>query len=143
MIFAPYPGSADFRELVAQGKVKMTEDYTYLALARSGLSSKSWSPVFSTRQLIFIQYSALLVFYATAYLTRPWRAFGAIRSLFTGNESTQLDQLLRTKLRRFAPGRNGEAKRPAAASEPAEAGKSPERAAALEARRSEPVSRSR
>jgi len=97
MIFAPYPGSADFRELLAAGKVSMGPDYHYLALARSGFSSKTYNPHMSTRQLIFTQYFLLLAFYGTAYLSRPWRFIGVARSLFTGRESTQLDQLLRTK----------------------------------------------
>lgn len=103
MIFAPYPGSADFKELLDQGKVRMGEDYHYLALARSGLSSETYNERMSTTQLLFAQYGLLLAFYATAYITRPWRFLGVIKSLFTGNESTQLDQLLRTKLKQFRP----------------------------------------
>ncbi len=104
MIFAPYPGSADFRELLAAGKVEMGPDYFYLALARSGFSSKTYNPRMSTRQLILAQYGMLLAFYATAYLSRPWRAIGVLRSLFTGRESTQLDQLLRTKFGQWRKG---------------------------------------
>lgn len=101
MIFAPYPGSQDFRELMAAGKVKMSEDYYYLALARSGLSSKTYNEGMSTKQLLLAQYGMLLAFYATAYITRPWRFAGVIKSLMTGKESTQLDQLLRTKKEQF------------------------------------------
>ncbi len=99
MIFAPYPGSADFKELLAAGKVAMKDDYYFLALARSGLSSKTYNPRMSTKQLVFAQYGMLLAFYATAYLSRPWRFFGVLKSLVTGKESTQLDQLLRTKMK--------------------------------------------
>lgn len=101
MIFAPYPGSADFKELYDAGKVEMGEGYHYLPLARSGLSSKTYNDRMSTKQLLFAQYGLLLAFYATAYITRPWRFIGVIRSLFTGKESTQLDQLLRTKMKQF------------------------------------------
>ena len=100
MIFAPYPGSADFQRLLAQGTIEMSEDSYYLALARSGLSSRTYNPGMTTRQLVYAQFGSLLVFYATSYLRRPWRFLNVIRSLFTGRESTQLDQLLRTKLRR-------------------------------------------
>jgi len=117
MIFAPYPGSADFRELLAQGKVEMGPDYFYLALARSGFSSKTYNQRMSTRQLILAQYGMLLAFYATAYLSRPWRAIGALRSLFTGKENTQLDQLLRTKFGQFGK-KTGKKKDAAARAEP-------------------------
>jgi anaerobic magnesium-protoporphyrin IX monomethyl ester cyclase len=109
MIFAPYPGSADFRELLAAGKVEMGEDYHYLALARSGFSSKTYNPVMSTRQLIFTQYVLLLAFYGTAYLSRPWRFVHVLASLVSGKETTQLDQLLRTKLQQRRKARQGDA----------------------------------
>lgn len=99
MIFAPYPGSKDFEELMAQGKVTFTPDYYYLALARSGATPKVYNPNMTPKQLVFAQFGMLLAFYATAYATRPWRFFGVLKSLFSGSESTQLDQLLRTKFK--------------------------------------------
>jgi hypothetical protein len=115
MIFAPYPGSADFQDLLQRGMVQFSPDYHYLALARSGFSSKTYNPRMTTRQLILSQFGMLLVFYAVAYLSRPWRALGVAWSLLTGRESTQLDQLLRTKLRQARGGRRSS---PAAAHEP-------------------------
>jgi len=100
MIFAPYPGSEDTRTLVEHGKVTIGEDYYYLALARSGWSSRTYNPWMSTRELILMQFFMLSVFYAVAYMIRPWRIIQAAQSIFTGNEQTQLDQLLRTKLQR-------------------------------------------
>lgn len=101
MIFAPYPGSEDFMKLMAQNRVNFTEQYYYLALARSGWTSKTYNPLMSTKELVIVQYIMLLVFYAAAYLTHPFRIIKFFRSLFTGYEETQLDQLIRTKLQRF------------------------------------------
>ena len=100
MIFAPYPGSEDTKKLITQGRLKIGSDYYYLALARSGWSSHTYNPVMGTRELIIMQFFMLFVFYAVAYLTRPWRFIETIRSLFTGKEQTQLDQLLRTKFKK-------------------------------------------
>ena len=97
MIFAPYPGSEDTASLINQGVVSLTPDYYYLALARSGWSTRTYNPGMSTRFLILTQYVMLLAFYGIAYITRPWRVLAAFWSLLTGSESTQLDQLLRTK----------------------------------------------
>jgi anaerobic magnesium-protoporphyrin IX monomethyl ester cyclase len=108
MIFAPYPGSHDFEELMASGKVELTPEYYYLALARSGATPRVYNSRMTPKQVVTAQFSMLLAFYATAYLTRPWRFFGVLRSLFTGQESTQLDQLLRTKFRQMIPGRRRE-----------------------------------
>jgi radical SAM superfamily enzyme YgiQ (UPF0313 family) len=103
MIFAPYPGSADFKRLLDEGKLVMSEDYYYLALTRSGRSSRTYNPRITTRQLLAAQYGMLVAFYATSYLRRPWRVFNVIRALFTGHENTQLEQLLRTKFHGQAP----------------------------------------
>lgn len=100
MIFAPYPGSEDTEKLMSSGKVVWTDDYYYLALARSGWSSRTYNPLMATWFLILVQYTMLVIFYAIAYLTRPWRILSAISCLWTGAETTQLDQLLRTKFRK-------------------------------------------
>ncbi len=97
MIFAPYPGSQDFAELMAEGRVAFTPEYYYLALARSGATPKVYNAKMTPKQVVIAQFGMLLAFYATAYITRPWRFLGVIGSLLTGKESTQLDQLLRTK----------------------------------------------
>jgi radical SAM superfamily enzyme YgiQ (UPF0313 family) len=100
MIFAPYPGSADFEELMAAGKVEMTPQYHYSALVRSGLSSVTYSQVFGTRALFAIQYFFLISFYALAYLSRPWRFLDLVRSVVTGQEQSNLDTLVRVKVKR-------------------------------------------
>jgi radical SAM superfamily enzyme YgiQ (UPF0313 family) len=100
MIFAPYPGSVDTQNLIDQGKVSVGKDYYYLALARSGWSSRTYNHVMGTKELLIKQYFMLCVFYAVAYITHPWQILDVFRSLFTGNEQTLLDQLLRTKLHR-------------------------------------------
>ena len=101
MIFAPYPGSEDTANLIRETGLCFGEDYYYLPLARSGWSSRTYNPVMGTKELICLQYGMLLVFYAIAFLTRPWRIWKAIRTFIIGaGESTQLDQLLRTKFRK-------------------------------------------
>ena len=98
---SPYPGSADFEALMERGKVSVSSDYYFLALARSGLSSRTYNPRLKTWELIFIQYAMLIAFYSMAYLSRPWRIVNLIYSQFTGSEQTQLDQFIRSKRRQF------------------------------------------
>ncbi len=100
MVFAPYPGSADFDELWQAGKVEMTPAYHYAALVRSGLSSVTYNPYLSTRALFAVQYFFLVSFYLMAYASRPWRFFDVIRSLLTGREVSNLDTLVRVKVKR-------------------------------------------
>lgn len=100
MIFAPYPGSEDTKNIINKGQLTFDQNYYYLSLARSGSSSKTYNPYLDTQRLLLIQFLMLLAFYAVAYITRPWRFISLIRSIFTGNEQTALDALIRTKLQR-------------------------------------------
>jgi radical SAM superfamily enzyme YgiQ (UPF0313 family) len=101
MIFAPYPGSEDTENLIRETGLTFGDDYYYLPLARSGWSSRTYNPRMGTKELIVMQYVMLLVFYGMAYLTRPLRIWNAIRTFIKGSgESTQLDQLLRTKFKK-------------------------------------------
>ena len=101
MIFSPYPGSEDATSLMQGAGSQFGEDYCYLSLERAGWSSSSYNRVMGTKELILSQYAMLLVFYAIAYLTRPRRIWKTLRTFVLGRgESTQLDQLLRTKFKK-------------------------------------------
>jgi radical SAM superfamily enzyme YgiQ (UPF0313 family) len=103
MMFGPYPGSEDFFDLLKDGKVDFGDDYYYLALARSGFSTKTYNPRIGTPELVLIQYTMLATFYSVSYLSRPWRILNLIASQITGNERTNVDQTLRTKRTQLAP----------------------------------------
>ncbi len=102
MVFAPYPGSADTQALIDEGKLEVNEEYLYVGLARTGFRSKTYNPRMSSRELILMQHFMTVSFYATAYLTRPWRFLKVLASMFTGKEETQLDQFIRTKRQQFS-----------------------------------------
>ena len=101
MVFAPYPGSADFKNLVDAGKLTISENYYYVALSRGGRSSSTYNPEMSKRELFFIQLGMLLLFYSLAYLVRPWRLFTLVRGLVTGKEENIVHQTIRTKIKQF------------------------------------------
>lgn len=101
MIFAPYPGSEDFKKLLQENRLTFDEKYSYMALARSGISTTSYNKNITIYELLVVQYFLLLSFYATAYLTYPYRWISLVKTLFSGMEQTQLDQLIRTKLERL------------------------------------------
>jgi radical SAM superfamily enzyme YgiQ (UPF0313 family) len=104
MIFTPYPGSADFQRLLEQGEVELSERYCYLALTRTGGLDRSWHPRWGPGRLHGVQLAMLLAFYGTAAARRPARLPRAALGLLTGQEQTQLDQLLRTKLAQLRRG---------------------------------------
>jgi hypothetical protein len=97
MMFGPYPGSADFKALVAAGKVTVDEAYQYTALSWSSGVHESYNPRMSPRQLRLAQLVMLCTFYGVANVLRPRRLVSYVRAWFTGDEVTQLDALLRSK----------------------------------------------
>jgi radical SAM superfamily enzyme YgiQ (UPF0313 family) len=101
MVFAPYPGSADFKNLVDAGKLTISENYYYVALSRGGRSSSTYNPEMSKGELFFIQLGMLLAFYSLAYLLRPWRVINLVRGLVTGREENIVHQTIRTKIKQF------------------------------------------
>ena len=48
MVFAPYPGSQDTKDLLEQGKLEVTEEYYYVGLARTGFKSRTYNPTMSS-----------------------------------------------------------------------------------------------
>jgi len=100
MVFAPYPGSEDYRKLKAAGRLDMPGDEAcYLSLARAGRSPRTYNPNMGRHELILWQFGLLLSFYVSAYLRRPWRLLDLLRSLWTGREESRVEMLVTTKLR--------------------------------------------
>ena len=101
MIFGPYPGSADWKALVDSGVVVIDDDYHYVALSRGSSQAVSYNPRMSARQLRTAQMSMMIVFYAISSVLHPSRLVNYVKSLFTGDETTAVDQLIRIKRKGF------------------------------------------
>lgn len=103
IMFCPYPGSADFDALVASGRHIIDEPSLYVGLSRSSSAHQTWNDRMSARQLRVLQLAMIGGFYALTVLRRPRRLFEFIRAQVTGEETTYLDQMVRTKRRRLRP----------------------------------------
>ena len=97
MVFGPYPGSEDFKNLVADDQVPINEEYLYLALVRSGRTAKTYHPTRSSTEVVTTQMALLLLFYGVAYATHPRRFVDRVKAAMSGDETTAVDQLLRVK----------------------------------------------
>lgn len=104
MVFAPYPGSEEYRRLVAQGRIVHDERYLYGTLLRSAGALTSHHPRLSSRRLLAIQLGMLVGFFALQYARRPWRLAALPYNLARGREQTVVDQFLATKLRQLMQG---------------------------------------
>lgn len=96
IIFCPYPGSADFERLVAEGRLTVDEATCYIGLSRSSAAARSFNPRISARQLRLAQLGLLAIFYSTAVARRPARVLEFLRAQITGRETTYLDQMVRS-----------------------------------------------
>jgi anaerobic magnesium-protoporphyrin IX monomethyl ester cyclase len=96
IIFCPYPGSADFERLVADGRLVVDEAACFLGLARSSSAARSFNPRMSGGQLRVAQLVLLASFYLCTVIRRPSRVLEFLRSLVAGTETTYLDQMVRS-----------------------------------------------
>lgn len=95
IIFAPYPGSRDWDELAAAGRVRLDDTSFYGGVNRAGSSTPSWNPRMSARQLRLVQFAIIASFYALRLFRDPGRPLRAVRAGRSGVEQTHLDELLR------------------------------------------------
>ena len=102
MMFCPYPGSADFDQLVESGRHALDDAAFYVGLSRGSASHRSWNPHMSARQLRLIQLALISAFYVTSMSRRPRRIVDFVRSQFAGSEETYLQQMVRTKRKKVA-----------------------------------------
>jgi radical SAM superfamily enzyme YgiQ (UPF0313 family) len=103
MMFCPYPGSADFEDLVESGKHEIDEAAYYVGLSRGSSSHRSWNERMSARQLRWLQLYMIATFYVTSWIRRPRRAIAFFKHQLTGREDTYLDQMVRTKRKNLQP----------------------------------------
>lgn len=98
--FCPYPGSADFNELVQSGRLVIDDDIYYIGLMRATKGARSFNKRIPGAALRWIQIALLSLFYGTAFLRRPQRVLEVWRSRRTGRDATYLDQMARTRRQR-------------------------------------------
>lgn len=102
MMFAPYPGSADFDSLVESGRHVIDEPAYFVGLSRGSSQHKSWNDRIGARSLRLMQLVMISAFYVTSWVRRPWRAVRFARAQVFGGEDTYLDQMVRTKRKRLS-----------------------------------------
>ena len=101
MVFGPFPGSEDFELLLEKDQITIDEDYFYLALARSGRSLQTWHPRRSTHEIVASQIALMALFYGVAYVSHPHKFLDRAKAMWSGEESSAVDQLLRVKMRQL------------------------------------------
>ncbi|UJR84389.1 Hypothetical protein I5071_64680 [Sandaracinus amylolyticus] len=105
--FCPYPGTEDFRALVAKGRIGPLDDAYFDALGcYSDLSaSASWCEHMDERAIARFRWQAMAEFYGRSFVHRPRRVIDVARSVVTGRQETRLDKAVSDIVTRHPAGR--------------------------------------
>ncbi len=106
IVFAPYPGSQEYNELLDAGAIRFDDAYYFGSLLRSAGGLRSYHPWLGARALLGLQLGGLVAFFAGQFMIRPRRGLDLLRRLQRGEESSVLDQFLATKIQQFWPSRH-------------------------------------
>lgn len=99
IMFHPYPGSRDFDDLLAAGKLEVDDTLYYDGLARGAPAHHSWNDGISSRMLYLTQVVMMLSFFALSNVLHPRRLVHLVRALLGRvQEENFSEQALRTKL---------------------------------------------
>lgn len=95
-VFTPYPGSDMFHKLNQEGKLNLFDDSTLIEIIESydlwpsKVYSQNVNPFFIKLYVLL----ALVIFYSSNYLFRPFRFFKTMRNLFSNKHESRLEQIL-------------------------------------------------
>ena len=88
--FVPYPGSELFRQLLAEGKVSLTDEFFISPMDMFSSRAPNFARAMSARRLYWTMVWMYVTFYAISFLTRPLRPLRIIaKAMFRGEEDSR------------------------------------------------------
>jgi anaerobic magnesium-protoporphyrin IX monomethyl ester cyclase len=92
-IFSPYPGSELFDDLVKSGKIDVNNDtYLYnIIFAESYTHKFGYNDLMSGKVVRMYSILAMIIFYASSFIFRPWRVPVSIYNILTKNYKTRTE----------------------------------------------------
>jgi radical SAM superfamily enzyme YgiQ (UPF0313 family) len=97
--FVPYPGSAMFRRLLAQGKVTLTDEFFITPMYMFSSKSGAFAEAVSARRLYWNMLWMYASFFALSFLSRPLRPLRIMATaILTGREESRYAKWLVDRL---------------------------------------------
>ncbi len=97
--FVPYPGSAMFRRLVAEGRIALNDEFFIAPMDMFSAKSRSYCDAVSSRRLYWTMMWMYVNFFAIAFVCRPLRPLRIIaKALLTGHEESRYAKWLLDRL---------------------------------------------
>ncbi len=106
-IFSPYPGTEIFADLLAQGRIRLCDEYflslTSLNSDYTALNPLTMNDTMGPRELALYRIGFMLTNYLIGYLRYPSRIWRTIRNIFVadGFAATVLEHRIKDSLRRL------------------------------------------
>lgn len=95
--YSPQPNTESYRELVAEGVIRLDDEYFWNLFTFQDLLGKkrSYNQRFSDRKLTVAILVGYVIFFGLSFLRRPWRLVTTIGDLFRDQSSSKLGRYLR------------------------------------------------
>ena len=99
-VFAPYPGSEIYDDLIRKGKIKHDDEY-WGKLAYVDLTfAKSYCENISSKSLLFYNWLGYFLFYVSNYIFRPIRLYTTLKNLVTNKHESKGEMALAQFIKR-------------------------------------------
>ena len=103
-LFAPYPGSELFDDLVARQVISIDDDYFLSLNSRWGVNKLRINPQVTPWELAVYRLGGMLLNYIISYVRYPSRIWRTFRNLlFRDESSTNFEHFLKVSFQRWAP----------------------------------------
>ncbi len=94
-VFAPYPGSEIYNDLVKKGKINHSEEYWFqLSYVDISFAKHSYCENISAKSLLFYNWLLYFIFYISNYIFRPMRFYRTLKNLIINKHETKGEKAL-------------------------------------------------
>ena len=93
-VFAPYPGSEIYDDLVKKAKIKHDEKYWQELSYVDITFSKSYCENISSKNLLYYNWLGYFIFYISNYIFRPIRIYTTLKNLIINKHESKGEKAL-------------------------------------------------
>mgnify|MGYP001191714476 CR=1 FL=1 len=100
MVFAPYPGSELYDDLIKKGVINHDNEYWQQLSFVDITKTKSYCENISSKSLLFYNWSGMILFYLSNYAFRPVRVYKTLRNLIIKKHESRGEDVLAQIIKR-------------------------------------------
>ena len=100
MVFAPYPGSELYDDLIKKGVINHDNEYWQQLSFVDITKTKSYCENISSKSLLFYNWLGMILFYLSNYAFRPVRVYKTLRNLIIKKHESRGEDVLAKIIKR-------------------------------------------